>query len=85
MYNFIFIGLPSDVQLALSGLKQRLTEVINRELMSTEERIRQYSEQQFSLLEKFREKAHKEHKILARYHFIIFNLNQSKILSLLNN
>lgn len=59
-------NLPPDVQLALGGLKQRATEILSRETAATEDRVRQYTEQQYAALEKFREKAHKEHKILGR-------------------
>ncbi|KAB0798670.1 hypothetical protein PPYR_09663 [Photinus pyralis] len=58
--------LPPDVELALSGLKQRVTEFISSEATATEDRIRVYTEQQYAALDKFRERAQMEHKILSR-------------------
>lgn len=54
------------MQLALGNLKQRFTEVINRESMAAEERVRRFTEQQYAAFEKFRERARKEHTALTK-------------------
>ncbi|KAF5298617.1 hypothetical protein FQR65_LT09713 [Abscondita terminalis] len=59
-------NLPPDVQLALGGLKQRAKESLSREAAAVEDRVRHFTEQQYAALENYREKAHKEHKILGR-------------------
>ncbi|KAF5287692.1 hypothetical protein FQA39_LY15792 [Lamprigera yunnana] len=59
-------NLPPDVQLALGGLKQKVTELLSSETLATEERVRLFTEQQYRALEKYRESVHKEHKIFAR-------------------
>lgn len=58
--------LPPDVELALGGLKQRVTEFISSEATATEDRIRVFTEQQYAALDRFRERAQTEHKILSR-------------------
>ncbi|KAK5650305.1 hypothetical protein RI129_001334 [Pyrocoelia pectoralis] len=58
--------LPPDVELALGGLKQRVTEFVSSEAIATEDRIRVFTEQQYAALDRFRERAQKEHKILSR-------------------
>lgn len=58
--------LPPDVELALGGLKQRVTEFISSEATATEDRIRVFTEQQYATLDRFRERAQTEHKILSR-------------------
>nr|CAD7443853.1 unnamed protein product [Timema bartmani] len=54
---------------AMSALQQQLGEVIQQEVAHTEERVRQYTEQQYTALEEFRERAHREHRVLARLLF----------------
>ncbi|XP_066998766.2 uncharacterized protein PRAS40 [Anabrus simplex] len=64
--KFSVSQLPSPVQTALSALQQQLTEGVQREAARTEERVRQYTEQQYAALEEFREQAHQDHRLLAR-------------------
>jgi hypothetical protein len=59
--------MPGTVQTALSALQQQLGEAIQQETARTEERVRAYSEQQYAALEEFREHAHRDHRVLARY------------------
>lgn len=61
--------LPGPVQTALSALQQQLGEAIQQETARTEERVRTYSEQQYAALEEFREHAHRDHRVLARYYY----------------
>lgn len=41
-------------------------EVVNRESMAAEERVRRFTEQQYIQFEKFREHAQKEHMTLTK-------------------
>lgn len=54
------------MQTTLAGLHQQLTEALQREAQSVEDRVRQYSEKQYAELEEFRGKAHDDHRTLAR-------------------
>lgn len=58
--------LPANLQLAMTGLQQQLAEVVRREVNTTEEKIRRYTEMQYSALEAFREQAHREHQSLVK-------------------
>lgn len=58
--------LPANLQLAMTGLQQQLAEVVRREVNVTEEKIRRYTEMQYSALEAFREQAHREHQSLVK-------------------
>ncbi|XP_046395547.1 uncharacterized protein LOC124162890 isoform X2 [Ischnura elegans] len=49
-----------------TALQQQLAEAIQRETLLTEERVRVYSEQEYAALERFREQANHEHRILSR-------------------
>jgi hypothetical protein len=64
---FTVSQLPGPIQTALSALQQQLGEAIQQETAQTEERVRTYSEQQYAALEEFRERAHRDHRVLARY------------------
>ncbi|XP_021940972.1 uncharacterized protein LOC110840331 isoform X2 [Zootermopsis nevadensis] len=64
--KFSVSQLPGPVQTALSALQQQLIEAIQQETARTEEQVRTYSEQQYAALEEFRERAHKDHRVLAR-------------------
>lgn len=55
------------MQTTLAALHQQLTEALQREAQSVEEKVRQYSEKQYAELEEFRGKAHDDHRTLARY------------------
>ncbi|KAK7868590.1 hypothetical protein R5R35_009479 [Gryllus longicercus] len=64
--KFAVSQLPAPVQTAITALQQQLAEIIQYETTRTEERVRQYSEQQYAALEEFRERAHNDHRLLAR-------------------
>lgn len=55
-------GVPGS-----AGLHQQLTEWIQREAIQTEERVRQYSEQEYATLDRLRTRAHRDHLALTRY------------------
>ncbi|XP_026292878.1 uncharacterized protein LOC113217275 isoform X1 [Frankliniella occidentalis] len=55
-----------SMQTTLAALQQQLTEALQREAQSVEERVRQYSEQLYAELEEFRSKAHDDHRTLSR-------------------
>lgn len=59
--------LPNSRQLALASLQQQLEEAIQKEATSTEEKIRNYALEQYQILEKFRDRSHLDHRVLARY------------------
>jgi hypothetical protein len=63
---YLVSQLPGPVQAALSAVQQQLVEAIQQETSRTEERVRAYSEQQYAALEEFRERAHRDHRVLAR-------------------
>lgn len=63
-----------SMQTTLAALHQQLTEALHREAQIVEERVRQYSEQQYAELEEFRNKAHDDHKTLARYYGHLCNI-----------
>nr|CAD7199879.1 unnamed protein product [Timema douglasi] len=67
--SFFPSQLNGAAQAAMSALQQHLGEVIQQEVAHTEERVRQYTEQQYTALEEFRERAHREHRVLARLLF----------------
>lgn len=49
-----------------TSLQQQLAEAIRRETLLTEERVRAYTEQEYAALDRFREQANNEHRILSR-------------------
>lgn len=63
--------LPNNVQVALGGLQQQLEEAVQRQSTEIENKIRAFTSEQYQLLEQFRERAHNEHRLLRRFHFII--------------
>lgn len=66
-YLFIVSQLSSNLRLALGGLEQQLEEAIQRQALLVDERIRAFTREQYQILEEFRERAHNEHALLARY------------------
>ncbi|KAJ9601011.1 hypothetical protein L9F63_000849, partial [Diploptera punctata] len=58
--------LPAPVRTAMSALQQQLGEAVQQETARTEERVRSYSEKQYAELEEFRERAHRDHRIVTR-------------------
>ncbi|XP_063232945.1 proline-rich AKT1 substrate 1 isoform X2 [Bacillus rossius redtenbacheri] len=64
--KFAVSQLPAPAQAALSALQQQLGETVQQEAARTEERVRQFTEAQYAALEEFRERAHREHRVLAR-------------------
>ncbi|XP_008208814.1 lobe protein isoform X1 [Nasonia vitripennis] len=58
--------LSSTLRLALGGLEQQLEEAIQRQALLVDERIRAFTQEQYQILEEFRERAHNEHALLAR-------------------
>ncbi|KAK6626219.1 hypothetical protein RUM43_006526 [Polyplax serrata] len=56
---------PQKLQTALTSLQQQLNEAIREQVTKTEEVIRQFTEQQYALLEQFRERAAVDHQVLA--------------------
>ncbi|XP_026478459.1 uncharacterized protein LOC113384902 isoform X1 [Ctenocephalides felis] len=60
------VSQSSDpLQTALSNLQQQLTRTMQQEMQATEQRIRNYQEEQYLQLEEFREKAHNDYNALA--------------------
>lgn len=59
--------LSKPLQTALAGLQQQLEEAVQRKAAATEEKIRAFTAEQCQLLEQFRERAHVEHTVLARF------------------
>ncbi|XP_054262132.1 uncharacterized protein LOC129005998 [Macrosteles quadrilineatus] len=49
-----------------AALHQQLTEWVQRQVAATEERVRQFSEQQYAALEQLRARAHRDHLTLSR-------------------
>lgn len=49
-----------------AALQHQLNEWLQREASQTEERVRQYSEQQYAALDRLHTRAHKDHLALSR-------------------
>ncbi|KAJ3641748.1 hypothetical protein Zmor_028227 [Zophobas morio] len=69
--------LPNDVENVIKGLKQVAADSLKTEALRVEERIRQFSDEQYSKLSDLRERAFREQQILTR---VILNntLNNAK-------
>ncbi|XP_046686168.1 uncharacterized protein LOC124371852 isoform X1 [Homalodisca vitripennis] len=74
-FNIVIESSEEDVNVPVTGvhntavgagLQQQLTEWIKRETALTEERVRQYSEQQYEALDQLRTRVHRDHHILSR-------------------
>ncbi|XP_024940672.1 uncharacterized protein LOC107267567 isoform X2 [Cephus cinctus] len=74
--KFSVSQLSNSQQLALGSLQQQLEEAVQREAAAVEEKIRAFTAKQYQLLEQFRERAHTEHRLLAR--LICNNENSAK-------
>ncbi|XP_012280046.1 uncharacterized protein LOC105699535 isoform X2 [Orussus abietinus] len=64
--RFSATQLPVALQMALGSLQQQLDEAVQRQAADAEEKIRAFTAQQYQLLEEFRDRAHMEHRFLAR-------------------
>ncbi|XP_066592345.1 uncharacterized protein PRAS40 isoform X2 [Prorops nasuta] len=64
--KFSVSQLSSSVQVALVSLQQQLEQAVQRQIIEVEEKIRAFTQEQYQLLEEFREKAHDEHRLLTR-------------------
>lgn len=58
--------LPAEVQQPLASLRQQMNEVLTRYNVAIEERVREYTEQQYAALEDIKERALREHRALTR-------------------
>lgn len=63
---YIVSQLLSSTQVALGCLHQQLEEAVQRQAADVEEKIRNFTAEQYQLLEQFREKAHNEYRLLTR-------------------
>ncbi|XP_015186924.1 PREDICTED: uncharacterized protein LOC107071951 isoform X1 [Polistes dominula] len=63
--KFSVSQLLSSTQVALGCLHQQLEEAIQRQAVDIEEKIRNFTAEQYQLLEQFREKAHNEYRLLT--------------------
>ncbi|XP_053978077.1 uncharacterized protein LOC128876022 isoform X1 [Hylaeus volcanicus] len=63
--KFSVSQLPVNVQMALGNLQKQLEEAVQRQSAEIEDKIRAFTAEQYQLLEQFRERAHKEHRILT--------------------
>ena len=61
------LDLPNDVENVIKGLKQVAADSLKTEALRVEERIRQFSDEQYSKLSDLRERAFREQQILTRY------------------
>ncbi|KAJ1521497.1 hypothetical protein ONE63_003162 [Megalurothrips usitatus] len=64
--NISDFNARGSMQSTLAALQQQLTEALRHEAQLVDEEIRRYSDQKYLQLEEFRNKAHDDHKILAR-------------------
>lgn len=67
----------------MTSLQQQLNDAIREQVTKTEERIRFYTEQQYNLLDEFRDRATKDHKSLARYIYFILFAKKIKCITLI--
>ena len=77
------LDLPNDVENVIKGLKQVAADSLKTEALRVEERIRQFSDEQYSKLSDLRERAFREQQILTRYKFILLHtlqLSKKKLL-----
>lgn len=58
--------VPAEVQQSLASLRQQMNEVLTRFNIAVEERVRDYTEQQYAALEDIKERALREHRALTR-------------------
>ncbi|KAL2725660.1 ethanolamine kinase 1 isoform X1 [Vespula squamosa] len=63
--KFSVSQLLSATQVALGCLHQQLEEAVQRQATDVEEKIRNFTAEQYQLLEQFREKAHNEYRLLT--------------------
>ncbi|XP_035721729.1 uncharacterized protein LOC118441439 isoform X2 [Vespa mandarinia] len=63
--KFSVSQLLSATQVALGCLHQQLEEAVQRQAADVEEKIRNFTAEQYQLLEQFREKAHNEYRLLT--------------------
>lgn len=60
--------------MALGGLQQQLEEAVQRHSTEIENKIRAFTAEQYQLLERFRERAHNEHRLLTRFPLTIYSI-----------
>ncbi|KAF7991441.1 hypothetical protein HCN44_008753 [Aphidius gifuensis] len=58
--------LSNNLQLALTNIQHQLEQSVQRKSSEIEEKIREFTAEQYQHLEEYREQAHKEHRLLAR-------------------
>lgn len=56
--------VSSDSDAIISSLRQRVNEVINKETVAVENRIKKFTEDQYKALEEYRDRVFKEHHLL---------------------
>lgn len=59
--------LPDSSRLALATLEHHLEQAIHQKAHTVDEQVREFTRQQYNILDKFKERAHSEHNFLARY------------------
>lgn len=58
--------LSSNLQLALTSIQQQLEQAVQIKSTSIEDKIREFTAEQYQHLDEFRNQAHNEHRLLAR-------------------
>lgn len=66
IFFYIVSQLPSTLRLALASLEQQLQESIQSQVRLIDEKIREFTKEQYNILEEFRERAHNEYSFLSR-------------------
>lgn len=56
----------APTQLVIGSLSKQLNQTLQSQLEAIEDSVRQFRDQKYAEYETFREKAHRDHKILAR-------------------
>lgn len=64
-YNDKNVWLPT--QQVIGNLSKQLNQTLQSQLEAVEETVRQFRDQKYAEFEAYRERAHRDHKILARY------------------
>ncbi|XP_058800691.1 uncharacterized protein LOC131669662 [Phymastichus coffea] len=64
--KFSVSHLPSNSRLALAILEQQLEQAIQQQAHLIDSKIREFTRQQYEILDKFKERAHSEHSFLTR-------------------
>ncbi|XP_014230075.1 uncharacterized protein LOC106654634 [Trichogramma pretiosum] len=64
--KFSVSQLSNNLRFALTGLEQQLEEAIQHQVRTIDKKIRDFTKEQYNILEEFRERVHKEHNVLTR-------------------